>query len=107
MIPVSTSAPASFDLGAQPGVDERQKLADAAVRFEAIFARQMLSAARQAKFDNGGLFESQGTETFRQMMDDRFADVLAESGALGFGKIIEAQLVAHVAGPTAASEEKA
>lgn len=93
MIPVSTS----FELGANKAVDERQRLADAAVRFEAIFARQMLSAARQAKFDTGGLFDSQGTETFRQMMDDRFADLLAESGALGFGKTIEAQLAAHVA----------
>jgi flagellar protein FlgJ len=106
MIPVGTS-PAAFDLGIQPSADERQKLADAAVRFEAIFARQMLSAARQARFDNGGLFESQGTETFRQMMDDRFADVLAESGALGFGKIIEAQLVAHVAPAAAATEKEA
>ncbi|OYW44843.1 MAG: hypothetical protein B7Z08_01980 [Sphingomonadales bacterium 32-68-7] len=104
MIPVTTPTPVSFDLGAQSGVDERQKLADAAVRFEAIFARQMLSAARQAKFDNGGLFESQGTETFRQMMDDRFADVLAESGALGFGKVIEAQLAAHVAPATPGKE---
>ncbi len=35
-------------------------------------------------------------ETIRQMMDERFADILAESGSLGFGKTIEAQLAAHM-----------
>lgn len=102
MIPV---APSSFDLGPKAGVDERQRLSEAAVRFEAIFARQMLAAARQARFDNGGLFDSQGAETFRQMMDDRFADLLAESGALGLGKTIEARLAEHVAPPPAAPKE--
>jgi len=86
----------SISLG--PKGDERERLAEAATRFEAIFARQMLSAARQASFD-GGLFESQGTDTFRQMMDERFADILAESGALGFGKTIEAQLAGHIGIP--------
>jgi flagellar protein FlgJ len=86
--------PTSFSLG--PKADARQQLSSAATRFEAIFARQMLSAARQAKFDNGGLFDSQATDTFRQMMDDRFADILAEGGSLGFGKLIERQLAGHL-----------
>ena len=100
MIALSTS----FDLGSK--ADARQQLSQAATRFEAIFARQMLSAARQARFDNGGLFDSQATDTFRQMMDDRFADILAEGGSLGFGKLIEKQLAAHVA-PGAAENAKA
>jgi flagellar protein FlgJ len=94
----------SFEFG--PKADARQQLSQAAARFEAIFARQMLSAARQARFDSGGLFDSQATQTFRQMMDDRFADVLAEGGSLGFGKLIERQLAAHVAPPVTASNEK-
>ena len=91
MIGVQTS----FSLG--PRTDDRQRLGEAATRFEAIFARQMLASARKAGFDDGGLFSSQGTDTFRQMMDERFADILAESGSLGFGKTIEAQLTAHLA----------
>ena len=30
------------------------------------------------------------------MMDDRFADILAQSGSLGLGKSIETQLAAHL-----------
>jgi flagellar protein FlgJ len=96
--------PTSFDLG--PKADARQQLSKAATRFEAIFARQMLASARQAKFDNGGLFDSQATDTFRQMMDERFADILAEGGSLGFGKLIERQLASHVA-PEPAESAKA
>jgi flagellar protein FlgJ len=85
----------SFSLS--PRTDDRQRLAEAATRFEAIFARQMLSSARKAGFDDGGLFSSQANDTFNQMMDERFADILADSGALGFGKKIEAQLASQVA----------
>lgn len=74
---------------------DRQKLAEAAKRFEAIFARQMLASARQASFGDS-LFASQANDTFRQMMDERFADILADSGSLGLGKSIEAQLARHL-----------
>lgn len=94
MIPITTS----FTLGAAK-TDAPKQLSEAAARFEAIFARQMLASARQAKFDNGGLFDNQGVDTFRQMMDERFADVLAERGALGLGKMIEKQLAAQVGTP--------
>jgi len=89
MIPVSSS----FDINARP--DERQKLAQASKQFEAIFARQMLSSARKAGFGDD-LFGGEGTDTFRQMMDERFADILADSGALGLGKSVEAQLATHM-----------
>lgn len=94
MIAVSNS----LSLG--PRTDDRQRLGEAATRFEAIFARQMLASARKAGFDDGGLFSSQATDTFRQMMDDRFADILSESGSLGFAKTIEAQLSSQL-GPEA------
>ncbi len=99
MIPVSSSI--QFDA---PRGDERQKLAEAATRFEAIFARQMLAAARKAGFGDE-LFGSAGGDTFRQMMDERFADLMAESGTLGFGKSIEAQLSGHL-GPATGEETK-
>lgn len=95
MIPVVSS----FQLGAS-NTGERQKLAEAATQFEAIFARQMLASARQTRFDEGGLFDSEGMDTFRQMMDDRFADLLAQGGSLGFAKSIETQLAAQM-GPEA------
>lgn len=91
MIAIGTSIP--FGTKA----DTREQLSQAATRFEAIFARQMLASARQTHFDDSGLFDSQGTDTFRQMMDDRFADILAEGGSLGLGRMIEAQLATNVA----------
>ena len=51
----------------------------------------------QGRLRRRDLFGSQGTDTFHQMMDERFADIMADSGALGFGKSIEAQLAAHLA----------
>ncbi|MFA7595735.1 MAG: rod-binding protein [Novosphingobium sp.] len=85
MIAITSSLPLA------PKSDDRQALAQAATRFEAIFARQMLSSARQAGFGDS-LFSSQANGTFRQMLDERFADILADSGSLGLGKVIEAQL---------------
>lgn len=79
--------------------DQRARLAEAAKHFEAIFARQMLSAARQARFGDD-LLGSAGGDTFRQMMDDHFAELLADSGTLGVARAIEAQLAAHI-GPKA------
>ena len=81
---------------AAPQGAEREKLAEAAKQFEAIFLRQMLAAAR--KTDLGGdLFGGQGLDTFRQMRDDQFARITAETGTLGLAAAIEAQLARHLA----------
>lgn len=77
-----------------PGVPpkpEREQLAGAAKAFEAIFVRQILAAARKTDFGDD-LFGGQSLDTFRQMQDDRFADIASESGAFGIAKLIEAQL---------------
>ena len=75
---------------------ERAELAQAAREFEAIFVRQMLSAARKADF-GGDLLGSQGMDTFRTMQDERFADMAAETGAFGMARMIEAQLASRIA----------
>ncbi|MCK9541968.1 MAG: rod-binding protein [Novosphingobium sp.] len=71
---------------------EHEKLADAARRFEAIFVRQMLAAARKTSFDEEGLFSGEAMNAFRQMQDERFADIAAERGSFGLGRMIEAHL---------------
>ncbi|MET0250674.1 MAG: rod-binding protein [Novosphingobium sp.] len=86
MTPLAPIASAPADKGA-----DRAALAKAAQGFEAIFVRQMLAAARQASFGDS-LFDSRATETFRDMQDARFADLAAQSGALGLARQIEAQL---------------
>ncbi|MGV2497362.1 rod-binding protein [Pelagerythrobacter aerophilus] len=79
-----------------PGGSERERLAEAARQFEAIFVRQMLSAARNADFGGDELFGGKGDETFHEMRDARFAELAASTGALGLATSIEAQLARFV-----------
>jgi flagellar protein FlgJ len=76
---------------------ERTRLHQAAQAFEAIFVRQMLSSARQTSFGDTLWGEDQGHDTFTAMRDERFAEITAQSGALGLGKQVEAQLSARLA----------
>ncbi|RXZ65235.1 rod-binding protein [Pelagerythrobacter rhizovicinus] len=80
-----------------PGGSERERLAEAARQFEAIFVRQMLAAARNADLGGDELFGGgAGEETFREVRDARFAEVAASTGALGLATTIEAQLARFV-----------
>ncbi len=63
----------------------------AAQKFEAMMVRQMLAEARKTDFGDK-LMSNEGTQTFREMQDSRFADAAAKTGSLGFAKMIEAQL---------------
>ncbi len=99
MTPVSAPLLATGSLSASHGTD-RERLASAAKAFEAIFVRQMLSAARQAGFGDS-LIGSEGLDTFRSMQDSHFADLTAQTGALGLAKQIEAQLARHLPGAEA------
>lgn len=81
---------ATGSLSASHGTD-RERLAGAAKAFEAIFVRQMLAAARQSGLGES-LIGGQGLETFRAMQDSHFADLAAQTGALGLARQIEAQL---------------
>lgn len=78
---------------------DRTRLAEVARGFEAIFLRQMLAAARKAEFAEpllGGAQNGGGLDTFRQMQDERFAEIASQSGAFGLAKQIETQLVRFV-----------
>ena len=75
---------------------ERAELTAAARQFEAIFVRQMLSAARKTDFGDS-MFGSEAMGTFRQMQDDRFAEIASQRGAFGLAKMIEAHLARFIA----------
>jgi flagellar protein FlgJ len=83
-------------LSASHGSD-REKLAGAAKQFEAIFLRQMLSAARKTDFGGEKLLGGQGVDTFRTMQDEHFADIAAGTGTFGLAAMIEKQLAAQFA----------
>jgi peptidoglycan hydrolase FlgJ len=74
---------------------DRERLAEVARGFEAIFLRQMLAAARKADFGEP-LLGGQGMDTFRQMQDERFAEIASQSGAFGLAQQLEAQLARFV-----------
>ena len=70
----------------------RRELREAAQQFEAILLRQMLASARSTDFGGNDLFGGEGEATFREMRDERFAELTAQSGQLGFATAIENQL---------------
>lgn len=90
--PSVTSTTATTTTGGAQPQNQREQLATAARQFEAIFVRQMLSAARKTDFGGEKLFDSQAMGTFRQMQDERVADTVSGTGAFGMAKMIEARL---------------
>jgi flagellar protein FlgJ len=95
---VSTVSPVSASLALTPPAPAQStQLKDAARQFEAIFVRQMLSAARSAKLGGENeLFGGQAMDTFNSMQDERLAQIAADSGAFGLAKSIETQLAAQL-----------
>jgi flagellar protein FlgJ len=95
---VSTVSPVSASLALTPPAPAQStQLGQAAKQFEAIFVRQMLSAARSAKLGGENeLFGGQAMDTFNSMQDERFAQIAADSGAFGLAKSIETQLAAQL-----------
>lgn len=96
--PTSAAAPTL----APQAASDKEKLHKAAQAFEAIFVRQMLASAHSANFGND-LLSSQAGETFKSMQDENFARIASENGALGFAKVIEAQLARRINPPTASA----
>lgn len=101
--PVSSGVTA---LGARPAPPatgpsaSAEELRQAAQAFEAIFVRQMLSAARSADF--GGeeaVLGGPGLEQFTAMRDEHFAEIASQRGTFGMAAMIERQLAAQIAPP--------
>lgn len=94
MTPLSAPLLATGSLPQSQG-SQRERLAEAARQFEAIFVRQVLAEARKSHF-GGGLFGEGSPDsaigTFRAMQDENVADLAADRGAFGLAKMIEQQL---------------
>lgn len=103
--PALSATFATATASAAPASSDREKLAAAARQFEAIFLREMLSAARKTDFGGGAIEAGAGgggLDTFRQMQDEHFADVAAKTGTIGMAEIIEAQLARFIPAQTGA-----
>ncbi|HUD31205.1 MAG TPA: rod-binding protein [Novosphingobium sp.] len=112
---MSTILPPVAGMATKADATDREKLKVVAAQFEAVFVREMLAAARKTSFGGDGgagdISGGQAVQTFRQLQDERAADVTAQSGVLGLAKIIEAQMARFVdaappAGESSAAEPK-
>jgi peptidoglycan hydrolase FlgJ len=75
---------------------EQAQLRKAAEGFEAIMLRRMLESARAAFAAEETPLTGGGMQQFRQMRDERLADIASSTGAFGFARSIEAQLAQHI-----------
>lgn len=71
----------------QPTSDAKNQAEKMAADFEAIFARQMLSAMRTSSLSEG-LFDGQGLEQFRDMQDSMLAENMANKGIFGIANLL-------------------
>lgn len=90
-VPIS-SRTASTATQAKAAEPARARLREAAQQFEAILLRQMLASARGTDFGGNDIFGGEGEKTFTEMRDSRFAEIVSQSGQLGFAEAIERQL---------------
>jgi len=91
-LPVTVSASTAAtgtSTGASSGTST--KLTKAAHDFEAIFLRQMMSAADKTDFGSDA-FSGQGVSTFRSQQEAQFADVAAGRDTLGIAKLLESHI---------------
>ncbi|HET8612651.1 MAG TPA: rod-binding protein [Sphingomonas sp.] len=70
---------------------DQKKLKSAAQAFEAVFLRQMISSMRQDGLGDG-MFDSEASDTFRDLADAKTADAMAGKGVLGIAGLLEQQL---------------
>ncbi|MEE4451852.1 rod-binding protein [Novosphingobium resinovorum] len=104
---MSTILPPASGMTVKTEQTDREKLHTVAKQFEAVFLRQMLSAARATSFGGDGgagdISGGQAMETFRQLQDEHFADATADTGTIGLAKMLEAQMARFVDGPSTSS----
>ena len=79
------------------------KLHKTAQQMEALFVDMLFKEMRKTAPQAGGLTgkPSQAEQTFGEMLDEKRAEELAQSGSIGIGKILEQQLRSAVIGSAA------
>ena len=72
-----------------------QELKDVAEQFEAIFVHQMLKQARQGKLAEG-LFSSEAQDTFNNMIDIEYSQILSKKNNFGIAEALIKQFEPHL-----------
>lgn len=92
---ISASASLSGLAAASPsGPRDNEALKDAARGVEAMFLRQVLSAARATSFadDDNPLSGGSAADTFAEMRDAKFADIASQTDMIGLAATLAKQL---------------
>ena len=66
-----------------------------AEQFESIFVYQMLKQARQSKLAEG-IFSSESQDTFNNMLDLEYSQILSKKNNFGIGEALIKQFQSHV-----------
>ena len=72
-----------------------QELKDVAEQFEANFVHQMLKQARQGKLAEG-LFSSEAQDTFNNMIDIEYSQILSKKNNFGIAEALIKQFQPHL-----------
>ena len=72
-----------------------KELKDVAEQFEAIFVHQMLKQARQGKLAEG-LFSSEAQDTFNNMIDIEYSQILSKKNNFGIAEALIKQFQPHL-----------
>lgn len=105
MVGTQPDLPSATALGSD-GVlpNDAAGLREVAEGFEALFLRQMLSAASKSDFGGDDIFGSGGDDTFTEMRDAQFAEIASKSGSIGIADMLEAQLARQIGGTVSDAE---
>lgn len=95
----------TVDRGAQDGLDdlpppsagEEARLRWAAEQLEALLLHELLKSMRSTVAKTG-LFDSQATKMFEEMLDEERAAQMAQAGGIGLADLIYEQMSRHLPG---------
>jgi len=80
------------DRGGPPVQGDRAVLRKVSQEFEAIFLEAMFKEMRNTPLGHGLLGQDRAAKMYQEMSDQALARNMAESGGLGIGRMIEAEL---------------
>jgi peptidoglycan hydrolase FlgJ len=98
----STDMTALERLRAAAAKSEPNAVREAASQFEALLVQSMLKSMRAASF-GGGIFDSDTSNMYRDMLDQQYALQLSKGEGLGLGKLLARQLSGEPSAPARSS----
>lgn len=79
-------------LSTNKSINEKEKITEVSRQFEAVLLRQILGSAQKTHFNSKYADNSTAGGIYKDMVTNQFADGISKSGALGFGKVLAAQM---------------